>query len=196
MAVRMALARDTHHAVQRHQCTQNRGTRTCLVNPQFSITADETSQVQVVVQEIPEIPVVEWKQEQSTVTDLMNPQISTTSVAASQVVGSFPFLEDFATRMYNQVHQEQIVATVQQQAIVQEIPEVQVVERIQEQFVETIEALPQEQVQQHTAIQIVHVPVPQIQEQSAITGLVNSQFPITAVEASQVVGWFFLSLSL
>ena len=36
------------------------------VNPQFSITADETSHVQVVVQEIPEIPVVEWIQEQLT----------------------------------------------------------------------------------------------------------------------------------
>ena len=63
----------------------------------------------------------------------------------------------------------------------------QVVERIQEQLVETIEVLPQERVQLHTAPQIVHEPVPQIQEQSAVTGLVNSQFPITAVEASQVV---------
>ena len=108
---------------------------TGLVNPQISITADETSQVQVVVQEIPEIPVVEWIQEQRAVPDLVNPQISATSVEASQVVGSFPLLEDFAARMYNQVHQEQIVATVQQQAIVQEIPEVQVVERIQEQTI-------------------------------------------------------------
>ena len=49
-----------------------------LVNPQISITADETSQVQVVVREIPDIPVVEWIQEQSAVPDLVNPQISTT----------------------------------------------------------------------------------------------------------------------
>ena len=49
--------------------------------------------------------------------------------------------------------------TLQQQAVVQEIPEVQVVERIQEQIVEPIEVLPQ--VQQNTAVQ-----VPQIQEQS------------------------------
>ena len=51
--------------------------------------------------------------------------------------------------------------------------------------------LPQECVQLHTATQTVHVPVPQIQEQSAVT--VNSQFPITAVEASQVGGSFSLS---
>ena len=69
---------------------------TCLVNPQIAITADETSQVHVVVQKIPEIPVVEWIQEQSAVTDLVKPQISTTSVEASQVVGSCPLLEDFA----------------------------------------------------------------------------------------------------
>ena len=38
---------------------------TRLMNPQFSITADETSQVPVVVQEIPEVQVVERIQEQS-----------------------------------------------------------------------------------------------------------------------------------
>ena len=38
---------------------------------------------------------------------------------------------------------------------------------------------------------IMHVPFPHIQEQSAST--VNSQFPITAVEASQVVDSFSLS---
>ena len=74
---------------------------------------------------------------------------------------------------------------MQEQVIVQEIPRVFVVERIQEQIVEPIEVLPQERVQQHSAIQITHVPVPQIQEQSAVTGLVNTQFPITAVEAEE-----------
>ena len=59
--------------------------------------------------------------------------------------------------MYNQVHQEQIVATVQTQVIVQEIPEVLVVERIQEQTVETIEVIPQECFQQCTIAQIVQV---------------------------------------
>ena len=124
---------------------------------------------------------------------LLNPRISTTAVETPQVVGSFPLSEDFAAPVYNQVHQEQIDATVQPRVIVQEIPEVQVVERIQEKIVEPIEVLPQERAQQHTATQIVHVPVPQIQEQSAVTGLVNLQIPITAVEASQVVGSFPLS---
>ena len=70
---------------------------------------------------------------------------------------------------------------------------VPVLEWIQELVVETIDVLPQERVEQHTAKQIVHVPISQIQEQSAVTGLVNLQFPITAVQASQVVGSFSLS---
>ena len=95
-----------------------------LVNQQFSITADETSQVHVAIRGIPEIPVAEWIQEQSTVPELVIPQISPISVEASQVVGSFSLLEDFAAPVYNQVNQEQIVTAVQAQAIVQEIPEV------------------------------------------------------------------------
>ena len=74
---------------------------------------------------------------------------------------------------------------MQEQVIVQEIPQVLVVDWTPEQNFEPIEVLPQERVQQHTAIQIVHVPVPQNQEQSAVFGLVNSQFPVTSVEASQ-----------
>ena len=127
MAIRMALARATHHAVQRHQCTQTVSPPPAatyavtpapspvmeyvvpapsvtyaapapviehmpapvigyiapspavsypssgLVNPQFSVTADETSQVQVVAQATPEISVAEWIQEQSAVTDLVKP---------------------------------------------------------------------------------------------------------------------------
>ena len=45
----------------------------------------------------------------------------------------------------------------------------------------------------HTAKQIVHVPVPQIQEQSAVTSLISPQISFTAVEAPQVVGSFPLS---
>jgi len=45
--------------------------------------------------------------------------------------------EDFDASVYNQVHQEQIVATVQAQVIVEEIPEVSVAERIQEDIAET-----------------------------------------------------------
>ena len=40
----------------------------------------------------------------------MNPQIFTTSLEASQVVGSLPPVEEFTEPVYNQVHQEQIVA--------------------------------------------------------------------------------------
>ena len=57
-------------------------------------------------------------------------------------------------------------------------------ERIQEQMVEPIEVLPHELVQQHTAKEIMHVPVPQIQEQSAVTGLATSQFLVTTLNTS------------
>ena len=55
---------------------------------------------------------------------------------APQVVGSFLLSDDFAASMYNQVHQEQLVATVQPHAIFIETPEVQVVDQILEQIVE------------------------------------------------------------
>ena len=80
---------------------------------------------------------------------LVSPQFSGTAVEASapQIVGSLPPFAEFTEPVYNQVHQEQIVAgemtqniienpAVQEQVIVQEIPPV--VERIQEQIVETI----------------------------------------------------------
>ena len=46
--------------------------------------------------------------------------------------------------------------------------------------------LPHERVQQHTALQIVHMPVPQIQKLSAVPDLVNPQISTTSLEASQV----------
>ena len=49
--------------------------------------------------------------------------------------------------MCNQVLQEQIVATIQPHVQFQEIPEVQFVERIQEQIVDTIKMVSQERVQ-------------------------------------------------
>ena len=64
----------------------------------------------------PKIVHVPVTQEQSAVTSLMNPQICFTAVETPQVVGSFPFAEDFAAPMYNQVHQEQIVATEKPQS--------------------------------------------------------------------------------
>ena len=62
----------------------------------------------------------------------MKPQISITADEASQVVGLFPLLEKFAAHMYNQVHQERIVATVQPHFTGQEIPQLSIVEWIQE----------------------------------------------------------------
>ena len=132
------------------------------------------------------------------VTGLVSPHFSSTAVEGSAplVVVSFPPFDEFTASVYNQVHQEQIgagettpniveIPVVQEQVIVQEIPLVPTVDWIPEQIVETIGVLPQERVPQHAALQLVHVPVPQTQEQSAV--LVNLQFPIPAVEASQVV---------
>ena len=109
------------------------------------------------------------------ITALVKSQFSITVVEASaqQVVGS---LEEYATPVYNQVFQEQIVAgettqniveipAAHEKAIVQEIPKVHVVERIQEQIVETIRKIPQERMQRNTVEEIVDVPVPQIHAQ-------------------------------
>ena len=112
-----------------------------------------------------------------------------------QVVGSLPALEEFDAPVYNRIHQEQIGAgmttqhrienpAVQDQVIVQEIPEV--VDRIQERILDLIEVLPHERVQQHTASQIVHMPVPQIQKLSAVPDLMNPQISTTSLVASQV----------
>ena len=69
---------------------------------------------------------------------LVYPQFSSTAVEpfSPQVVGSLPLLEEFDGPVYNQVHQEQIVAgttrehrienpAVQDQVIIQEIPQFQ-----------------------------------------------------------------------
>ena len=76
------------------------------------------------------------------ITGLVSPQFSSTAVEvfAPQVVVSLPPFEEFIARVYNQVHQEQNVAgemtlnTVQEQVTVQEIPQVSIVVRIQEQI--------------------------------------------------------------
>ena len=73
---------------------------------------------------------------------LVNPQFSITAVWASapQVIGLIPPSKEFATPVYNQVHQQQIGAkeTTQNkveiptvQVIALEIPDVQIVERIE-----------------------------------------------------------------
>ena len=71
------------------------------------------------------------------VTGLVSPQFPSTAVEGSvpQVVVSFPPYEEVSTPVYHQVHQEQIAAgetteniaeipVVQEQVIVQEIPDV------------------------------------------------------------------------
>ena len=83
-------------------------------------------------------------------------------LSAPQVVGSLLSLEEFASPVYNQIHQEQIVAgkttqniveipTVQEHVIVQEIPQVTFVDWTPEQIVEPIEVLPQERVELRTS---------------------------------------------
>ena len=73
---------------------------------------------------------------------------------------------------------------VQEQVSAQEKSELQVMERIQEQIVETTKEVPRERVQQHTVEQIVRVPVPQIQEQvivQEIPQVVDSFLPLEFV---------------
>ena len=97
------------------------------IQEQISGTIDvipQESATQRTTKQIVHVPVHQI-QEQSTVTSLVNPQFSTSAVEAPQVADSFPLSDDFAAHMYNRVHQEQIVATVQPRVIFQEIPEVQ-----------------------------------------------------------------------
>ena len=68
------------------------------------------------------------------------------------------------------------VPTVQEQVIVQKNSELQVMERIQKQKVESIKEDPQERVQQRTVEQIVRVPVPTVQKQMCVP--VNSGFQV------------------
>ena len=98
------------------------------------------------------------------ITGLVYPQFSALSWSLFRR-GSFslPPFEEFGALVYDQIHQEQVVAgmatqgrvenpSVEEQVIVQEIPQVPIVKQIPEQIVD-------------------------------ITGLVNPQFSITAVEA-------------
>ena len=54
------------------------------------------------------------------------------------------------------------------QVVVLELPEVQIVERIQEQTVVIIKVGPQERVQQRTVERVCDVPVPQINEEVVV----------------------------
>ena len=131
MAVRMALARAAHHAVQSHQCTKKSDAAACrdLRRDSCSVTADRVRGSALVIEYIAPAPAVTCAVPSqqlppvyttTTVTTdvnldivgLVNPQFSITAVEASapQVVGSLPSYEEFDPPMYNQVHQEQIVA--------------------------------------------------------------------------------------
>ena len=82
----------------------------------LSIVEHPAVQEQVTVQEIPQVSVVERIQELCAFTGLMNPAAS---LEASQVVGSLPPVEEFTGPVYNQVHQEQIVAGEMTQNIIE-----------------------------------------------------------------------------
>ena len=83
----------------------------------------------------------------SDTTCFVTPQFSTTAVAASasRVIGSLPLLDEFAVLVYNQVHQEQIVAEQErvQQRIAEQIVHVSA-PQIQEQIVESVQVIPRE----------------------------------------------------
>ena len=93
-------------------------------------------------------------------------QIEDIPLPQASVTGSLPRLDESDAVVYHQVRQEQIAAgettqnivdipTVQEQVIVQGIPEVQVVEQIQEEIVEAIKVNPLERVQQRAVEQSV-----------------------------------------
>ena len=124
-------------------------------NPQFSITADETSQMSV-----------ERIQEQSAVSDLV------TSVESSPVVDSVPLLHAVE---YIMPESRVPAPLIQEQVFVQGIPRAQVGERIQEQIAETVKKVPQERVQQHPVEQIVRVPVPRVHEQGIVPEIPRGQ---------------------
>ena len=128
------------------------------MNPQFSCTAVENFAPQAVVSlppfeeftalvynQIHQEQIDDWETNQNTFENaFVQEQVIFQEIPhAPQVVDSFPLLEDVAAREYNQVHHEQLVATVQPYVPFHEFPEVQVAERIQEQIVKTIDVTPQ-----------------------------------------------------
>ena len=139
----------------------------------LNIVENPVVQEQVIVQENSEFQVMERIQEQivettkegprervqqRTVEQLVRvpvPQIQEQVIVQEipQVVDSFPPCAEFVAPMCNQVLHEQIFATMQPHVRFQESSEVQVVERIPEQIVETIKVVSQERVTQCTSEQ-------------------------------------------
>ena len=100
-----------------------------FVAPVYNHTNQEqivaTVQPHVRFQEIPEVQVVQRIQGSQTTLNTSSTSTSsdvpaatraataTTTPVGAQVVGPFPLLQDFAAPVYNQVHQEQIVETIE-----------------------------------------------------------------------------------
>ena len=139
----------------------------------LNIVENPVAQEQVIVQENSELQVMEWIQEQivETTKEVTRERVQQHTVEqivqvpvhqrqeqvivqeVPQAVDSFPPLTEFVAPMCNHILHEQIVATIQPHARFQERSEVQVVERIPEQIVETIKVVSQECVTQRTSEQ-------------------------------------------
>ena len=139
MAVPVALARATHHAVQRHQCTQtvtlaatDAATSAPLPVVEYIFSAPAVNHVAPapVIDYVSSVPGIEYIAPAPGVTlsvpiqqllpacttttdttDLVYPQFSFPAVGAFSppVVGSLP-LDEFDALVYNRIRQEQIVA--------------------------------------------------------------------------------------
>ena len=106
-------------------------------------------------------------------TGFVNPQFSILAVEAfaSQVVGSFPFVDESAQPVCNRVHQEQIVSEQESVECVQQHTVGQIVHvtipQIQEQIVESVQVIPRELFPEQIEEQILDIPVPPIVEEIA-----------------------------
>ena len=122
---------------------------------------------------------------------LVNPQFSSFAVeaSASQVVGSFPAVEESAPPVYKQVHQEHVTAEPgsferTQQCNVENIFHVPI-PQIQEQFVESVQKIFQERLPERIEEPIENTPVPHSICYSAPTPVIEDISP--AVPASEYV---------
>ena len=119
----------------------------------------------------------------------MNPRISTTSVEASQVVGSFSLLEDFP--VYNQVQSGTDRYSSTGASCRSRNSRGSGCGGYRNELLSPPKCFHRSVCNCTPQYNCARAQSPQIQEQSAVT--VNSQFPVTAVEASQVVDSFSLS---
>ena len=101
MAVKMATFAACHHSAQKKPASTHAATQT-------HVTCDEVASA----------------------TGLVNPHISITAVETPQVVGSFLLSEDFASPVYNQVNQEQIVTACSRAPVFEHVAPALVIEYI------------------------------------------------------------------